>query len=74
VVLLDTPVAREVCGPAACYVAPEDDAGLAPAITALLRDPRAREAALAHAAGVLGKYSWARAARESLGALESVRR
>jgi glycosyltransferase involved in cell wall biosynthesis len=57
-VLLDTPVAREVCGPAARYV-PRGD-------------PAARAAVLSEAGGVLSRYSWPEAARRTMDALESV--
>ncbi len=71
VVLLDTPVAREVCGPAALYVAPNDLSGLASAIVTLLGDAGARRVLMAEASGVLARYSWARTARETLLAIES---
>lgn len=71
VVLLDTPVAREVCGAAALYVAPDDIAGLSKAITSLLVDADARRALLDEGARVLGRYSWAAAARATLETIES---
>ncbi len=73
-VLLDTAVAREVCAPAARFVAPGDADGLTRAIIALLRDPAARREALAPAGQVLSRYSWARTARQTLDALESAGR
>jgi glycosyltransferase involved in cell wall biosynthesis len=73
-VLLDTAVAREVCAPAARWVAPGDADGLSGAIISLLRDPEARRAALAPAGQVLARYSWARTARQTLDALESAGR
>ncbi|MCU0249062.1 MAG: glycosyltransferase family 4 protein [Vicinamibacterales bacterium] len=69
-VLLDTPVAREVCGPAARYVPSGDVPAIAAALTALLRDPGARAAVLHEAAGVLSRYSWREAARQTMDALE----
>lgn len=65
-VLADTPVARETCGEAACYVRRGDVDALACALATLLRDERARAAVLARAPAVLARYSWARAARETL--------
>jgi len=69
-VLLDTPVAREVCGPAARYVPPGDVPAIAAALTTLLRDPDARAAVLNDAALVLSRYSWPAAARHTMDALE----
>jgi glycosyltransferase involved in cell wall biosynthesis len=74
VVLLDTSVAREVCGPAALYVAPGDPRAIAAAILSLLRDSNARRAVLAAAPDVLSRYSWTTAARMTMDALESVGR
>ena len=74
VVLLDTPVAREVCGPAALYVAPGDPHAVAAAILSLLLDATARSAVLAAAPDVLSRYSWTTAARMTMDALESVGR
>jgi glycosyltransferase involved in cell wall biosynthesis len=69
-VLLDTPVARDVCGPAARYVPTGDVPAIAAALTDLLRDPDARAAVLNEAAGVLSRYSWREAARHTMDALE----
>jgi len=74
VVLLDTSVAREVCGAAALYVAPGDPHAVAAAILSLLRDSNARGAVLAAAPDVLSRYSWTTAARLTMNALESVGR
>jgi glycosyltransferase involved in cell wall biosynthesis len=73
-VLLDTPAAREVCGPAAGYVPKGDVPAIAAALTGLLRDPDARAAVLNEAAGVLSRYSWREAARHTMDALESAGR
>ncbi len=70
VVVYDTPVAREVYGPAASYVAPGDMEAASNALERLLADPAARSAALAPAAGVLSRYSWDRAAEQTLAAIE----
>ena len=69
-VLLDTPVAREVCGPAARYV-PPDVPAIAAALAGLLCDPGARAALLREAGGVLSRYSWPEAARRTMDALQS---
>lgn len=71
-VVLDTPVAREVYGPAACYVGAADLAGTAAALRRLLRDPSSAAEQLAHAPAVLARYSWDRAATETLDALEGI--
>jgi len=73
-VLLDTPVAREVCGRAARYVEPGDLPATAAALVDLLTSPGARDGVLREAAGVLSRYSWPEAARETLAALESAGR
>lgn len=65
----DTPVAREVYGDAARYVATTDVARIADALEDLLFDARARSGVLSKAVAVLGRYSWERAARETLEAL-----
>jgi glycosyltransferase involved in cell wall biosynthesis len=69
--VLDTDVAREVYGEAALYVPRDDLDATADGLRALLFDARARDSVLRHAAAVLGRYSWARAARATLDALES---
>jgi glycosyltransferase involved in cell wall biosynthesis len=74
VVLLDTPVAREVCGPAARYVPRGDVPAAAAALAELLSRPTARAAGLAEAGTVLARYSWPEAARRTMAALESVGR
>ena len=69
-VLLDTPVARESCGDAALYVAPNDLAGTTRALEAALFSESARARLLAAAPAVLSRYSWPRAAAETLEVLE----
>jgi glycosyltransferase involved in cell wall biosynthesis len=69
-VLLDTPVAREVCGDAAIYVKAGDVNGVASALTSLLLDESVRARVLAAAPSVLSRYSWTRAAHETLEAIE----
>ena len=69
-VLLDTPVARESCGDAAIYAARGDVAGVANALEQLLYDERLRRRLLDAAPGALAKYTWPRAARDTLALLE----
>jgi glycosyltransferase involved in cell wall biosynthesis len=59
VLLLDTPVAREVCGDAARYVPRADPALIEDALRALLFDPGERERIADAATHVLARYSWA---------------
>lgn len=70
-VLLDTPVAREVCGPAARYVAASSTAdSLVEAVTELLTSAGARAGVLDHASKVLSRYDWAVTAAATLAAIE----
>jgi glycosyltransferase involved in cell wall biosynthesis len=71
-VLLDTPVAHETCGEAALYVAPHDLPATTHALESALFDNGVRTKLLAAAPAVLAKYSWPKAARETLKVLESV--
>ncbi len=66
IVVLDTPIAREVYGDAAEYVAIEDEPGTAAALRRFLTSPASADAQLAHAPAVLARYSWDRAAEETL--------
>ena len=68
-VLLDTPVARESCGPAALYVAPGDRQAVTDALEALLFNESVRTRILAAAPAVLARYDWAVAARDTLAAI-----
>jgi glycosyltransferase involved in cell wall biosynthesis len=70
-VLVDTPVARESCGDAALYVASGDIAATTRALERLLFDDAARQSLLAAAPETLSRYSWPRAARETLAVLEA---
>jgi glycosyltransferase involved in cell wall biosynthesis len=70
-VLLDTPVARESCGEAALYVPLGNIGETARALEQALTDEGTRSRLLAAAPGVLGRYSWPRAARETLALLVS---
>lgn len=69
-ILLDTPVGRETCGSAACYVQPGDLAATVHSLERLLTDDQARRTVLDAAPSVLARYSWDRAARATLAALE----
>lgn len=70
-VLLETDVAREVCGDAALYVKNGDISGITTALNSLLFDEQVRQRVLQAAPAVLARYSWPRAAAETLAALES---
>ena len=70
-VLLDTDVAREVCGDAALYVAKDDIAGTTAALNRLLFDEGVRQDVLRAAPSVLSRYSWTRAAADTLAAIEA---
>ena len=69
-VLLDTPVARESCGEAALYVPLGSLRTIANALEQILFDDPTRERLLAAAPAVLARYSWLRASRDTLTALE----
>jgi glycosyltransferase involved in cell wall biosynthesis len=71
-IVLDTPVAREVYGPAARYISPDlsRHAELADAVVELLTNGAARDAVLQHADEVLRRYDWNRAAAATLRAIE----
>ena len=70
-VLLDTDVARESCGNAAVYVAARDLPATTRALESMLFDEVARRRILAAAPAALAKYSWPRAARETLAVIET---
>lgn len=73
IVVLDTPVAREVYGRAAFYVPPADDGTAAAAVLRTLLTTRAAaHQTLQHAEEVLGRYSWDRAAEDTLKELERI--
>ncbi len=70
-VLLDTPIAREICGPAARYIpASNTGAALVDALVDCLSHEASRRAILQHAPGVLARYSWAHTAAATLDAIE----
>jgi glycosyltransferase involved in cell wall biosynthesis len=70
-VLLDTAVARESCGAAALYVPANDLKATTAALESLLFDRNARQRILDAAPAELGKFSWSRAASETLAVLEA---
>lgn len=72
VVVLDTPVAREIYGQAAVRVARGDIAGTSDALTRFLTSPEAAATQLAHAPDVLAQYSWNDSAAKTLAAIEKV--
>ena len=69
--VLDTCVAREVYGDAAVYVPRGDLSATADAMRALVDNPSMRQDVLARAPAVLGRYSWERAGRDTLLAIEN---
>lgn len=71
-VVLDTPVAREVYGEAAVFVARGDIAGTAAALRRLLTAPASAAPLLSSAPGVLGRYEWDEAADRTLEHLERI--
>jgi glycosyltransferase involved in cell wall biosynthesis len=68
-VVLDTPVAREVLGPAAVFVARPDAEEVAAGLRSAL-DPRVADRVAAEAPAVLSRYDWRDTARLTLAALE----
>jgi glycosyltransferase involved in cell wall biosynthesis len=72
IVVLDTPVAREVYGPAAEYVGAGDIEGTASAIRRFLDSRSAANQQLSRAPEVLATYSWDRAADDTLHHLERI--
>jgi glycosyltransferase involved in cell wall biosynthesis len=69
-VLLDTPVARESCGAAALYVNVNDLPATTRALESLMFDERIRDHVLAAAPAELSKFSWSRAARDTMAVFE----
>ncbi len=69
-VVLDTPIARETCGAAAIFVPRDDPAATTAALETALYDEPTRARILAEAPAVLARYSWRRAARQTLDVIE----
>jgi glycosyltransferase involved in cell wall biosynthesis len=72
VVLLDTPVAREICGDAATYVTRPDPDLVATALRAVLFDSEKRARILSAAIHVMSRYSWTTFAERVLDTLIEV--
>jgi glycosyltransferase involved in cell wall biosynthesis len=73
-VVLDTPVAREVYGDAAVFVARGDIAGTAAAIRRFLTEPGTAAPILSRAPAIIDRYSWDAAADLTLAHLERIAR
>jgi glycosyltransferase involved in cell wall biosynthesis len=71
-VVLDTPVAREVYGDAAVFVAPGDVGAAAGALRRFLTSSSAGAELLARAPGILRRYSWDRTAADTLEHIERI--
>jgi glycosyltransferase involved in cell wall biosynthesis len=69
VVLLDTPVAREICGDAAVYVTRPDPELVATALHTVLFDAAERQRILSAARHVVTRYSWTTFSEHVLDAL-----
>ena len=74
IVVLDTPVAREIYGNAAEFVQPGDLSGTAAALRRFMTSPTAADDLRAKAPAVLSRYSWDRAADLTLAHLERIAR
>ena len=74
IVVLDTPIAREVYGDAATFVRAGDVASTAQALVRLLTQRDAAEAQLASVPVVLSRYSWDVAAERTLALIEQIAR
>jgi glycosyltransferase involved in cell wall biosynthesis len=73
-VVLDTPVAREVYGDAAAYVAAPDPGLVAEAVAMLLSEDGERRRVLGGGPAVLARYRWEDAAAATLAAIEEAAR
>ena len=73
IVVLDTPIAREVYGDAAWYVDQSDTIrGATRAIATLLSDRGEADRLLARVPALLARYSWDTAAEQTLTAIHSL--
>jgi glycosyltransferase involved in cell wall biosynthesis len=68
--VLDTPVAREVYGPAALYISTPHPDAVADGLARLLRDGEDRHRVLDHAPAILARYRWEATAAATLNAIE----
>ena len=74
-VVLDTPIAREICDAAATYVsATATNDEVAAAIAELMTSETARRSVLAQAPSVLRRFDWTRTADDTLSVLEEAAR
>lgn len=74
IVVLDTPVAREIYGPAAVYLKTADPALIEPALARVLLEEAERRRLFDAAATLLPRYSWTECAQRTLDAIVSSRR
>jgi alpha-1,3-rhamnosyl/mannosyltransferase len=74
IVVVDTPVAREVYGEAAEYIPCGDIENAAAALKRFLQSRTAASEQLARAPAVLARYSWDRAADDTLRCIEGIAR
>ncbi len=74
VVVVDTPVAREIYQESALYVPAGDIGAICHALTRLLGDELLRRSQLAHGQRVLAGYCWPESARLTLAAIEEAGR
>jgi glycosyltransferase involved in cell wall biosynthesis len=72
IVVADTALSREIYGDAAVTVPAGDAHALSEAVLLLLKDAARRQAALDAAPAVLARYSWDRAAAETLAAMDQI--
>lgn len=72
--LLETPVAQEICGDAALYVAHPDPSEVAAALERLLYDDQVRRRIASATPDVLARYRWTQAASQTLAILQRVAR
>jgi glycosyltransferase involved in cell wall biosynthesis len=72
IVVLDTPVAREIYGDAATFVRAGDLAGTAAALRRFFSTPEAADDSRAKARLVVARYSWDRAADRTLEEIERI--
>ena len=72
IVVLDTPIAREIYGDAAVFVPPGDISATAEALHGLLVAPARAADLLARAPALLARYSWDKAADRTLEHIERI--
>jgi glycosyltransferase involved in cell wall biosynthesis len=72
IVVADTPLSREIYGDAAVMVPAGDAHALSEALLLLLKQPARRKVVLDAAPTVVARYSWDRAAAETLDAIDQI--